>query len=84
MESSSLIAQPSLDRVDYVCLLVGSQLVTLLNAMPFRQTSATTCGGRMLCDEYRVTLPRRLSAIILRFRGRQSLRDEIPGVVDNG
>ena len=63
--------------------LVGERAASLY-AMPLGETASTTSRRGVLCDEHWMSFERRLLAIVLWCRWRQPLRNEIPGVSENG
>ena len=65
-------------------LFVLIERATSLYPMPLRETTTTTSRRCVLRDEHRVPLKRRLLPIIPWRGGCQPLRNEIPGVSENG
>ncbi len=71
-----LTHQPAMDHRDNLGLLRGAQRLIGRNIVPLRQTAATAGRRRMLSNKHRMAVHRRLLAVVLRFRRRQTLSDE--------
>lgn len=75
-----MITQPSFDGAHHVRLFVGGKRSAFLDAVPLFETTTTTRCCRVLGDEHWMPFPRRLSSVVFRRSGCQSLADEIIGV----
>ena len=79
-----MLPEPTLDRRDYVGLLLGRQRSAPLDVMPSSKAPAAACRRRVLCDEHWMSTKGRLFTVIAGGGRRESLRHEVRGVGQDG
>ena len=75
--SAHLSADPLADDVDYVLLLLASELHSWRDVVPLGQAGPTARSGRMLGHEHGVPSIGRLLAVLVRMGRRQPLLDQL-------